>query len=195
MADLKQMKGLSEQDRKTIEEAEALLGADSAEQGVVRTMFAGGVRSDLLFPYPDRSVEHPDEVAACDRLLAELEDYLKNEHPSIEIDQEQHVPEWALQRLFKMGVLGMTISKEYGGLGMGITSYNRVLEMIGKYCGSTAVIVSAHQSIGCKALMLFGNDEQKKKYLPHLANDWLSAFCLSEPNVGCDAGGRRRASR
>jgi acyl-CoA dehydrogenase family protein 9 len=89
-----------------------------------------------------------------------------------------------------MGVLGMTIPKDHGGLGMGITSYNRVLEMIGKYCGSTAVIVSAHQSIGCKAVMLFGTEQQKKDWLPRLAQDWLSAFCLSEPNVGCDAGGQ-----
>src|SRR6185295_15324982 len=74
--------------------------------------------------------------------------------------------------------------------GMGITSYNRVLERIGCYCGSTAVLVSAHQSIGCKAIMLFGNEAQKKEWLPHLAKDWLSAFCLSEPNVGCDAGGQ-----
>jgi alkylation response protein AidB-like acyl-CoA dehydrogenase len=89
-----------------------------------------------------------------------------------------------------MGVLGMTIPKEHGGRGMGITSYNRVLEMIGRYCGSTAVLVSAHQSIGCKAIMLFGTAEQKQRWLPHLAKDWLSAFCLSEPNVGCDAGGQ-----
>jgi alkylation response protein AidB-like acyl-CoA dehydrogenase len=51
-------------------------------------------------------------------------------------------------------------------------------------------MVSAHQSIGCKAIMLFGTEEQKKRWLPHLAKDWLSAFCLSEPNVGCDAGGQ-----
>src|SRR5882757_9138181 len=84
----------------------------------------------------------------------------------------------------------MTIPAEYGGGGLGITSYNRVLERIGESCGSTAVMVSAHQSIGCKALMLFGTEEQKKLWLPHLAKDWLSAFCLSEPNVGCDAGGQ-----
>ena len=188
MADLKTMKGLSEQDRKMIEQAEALLGADPDELGVVRNYFHGSIRSDLLLPYPDNVVVPPEEIAACDRLLAELEDYLKNEHPSIEIDQEQYIPDWVLERLFKMGVFGLTIAKEYGGLGMSITSYNRVLEMIGKYCGSTAVVVSAHQSIGCKALMLFGTDEQKQRWLPHLAKDWLSAFCLSEPNVGCDAG-------
>src|SRR5882757_9205874 len=84
----------------------------------------------------------------------------------------------------------MTIPAEYGGGGLGITSYNRVLERIGESCGSTAVMVSAHQSIGCKALMLFGTEEQKQKWLPRLAKDWLSAFCLSEPNVGCDAGGQ-----
>jgi alkylation response protein AidB-like acyl-CoA dehydrogenase len=95
-----------------------------------------------------------------------------------------------IDRLFEIGVLGMTIPKEHGGLGLGITSYNRVLERIGQYCGSTAVLVSAHQSIGCKAIMLFGTEEQKSRWLPRLAKDWLSAFCLSEPNVGCDAGGQ-----
>ena len=109
---------------------------------------------------------------------------------AIEIDREQEIPDWAIKRLFEIGVLGMTIPAEFGGLGLGITSYNRVLERIGRSCGSTAVLVSAHQSIGCKALMLFGNDEQKTRFLPRMAKDTLSAFCLSEPNVGSDAGGQ-----
>ncbi len=95
-----------------------------------------------------------------------------------------------IERLFSLGVLGMTIPTEFGGGGFGITSYNRALERIGRHCGSTAVLVSAHQSIGCKAVMLFGTPEQKAKWLPKLANEWLSAFCLSEPQVGCDAGGQ-----
>src|SRR5690625_2934548 len=89
-----------------------------------------------------------------------------------------------------MGVMGMTIPEKYGGLGLGVTSYNRVLDLIGRYCGSTAVVVSAHQSIGCKAIMLFGTEEQKETYLPRVARDYLSAFCLSEPNVGSDAAGQ-----
>jgi len=190
MADLKQMKGMSEEDKKMIEQAESLMGSDPGEIGVAKSYFWGRIRSDLLFPYYDIGAESPDETAECDRLLAELEDYLKNEHPAIQIDQEQYVPEWVIQRLFSLGVLGMTIPKEFGGLGMGITSYNRVLELIGRYCGSTAVIVSAHQSIGCKAVMLFGTEDQKNAWLPKLAREWLSAFCLSEPNVGCDAGGQ-----
>lgn len=190
MADLKNLKGISEQDRKMIADAEQLLGAEPESMGAVKNLFWGRLREELYFPYYDVAAERPDETAECDRLLAELEDYLKNEHPSVLIDQEQHIPEWVFQRLFDLGVLGMTIPKAHNGLGMGITSYNRVLELIGKYCGSTAVIVSAHQSIGCKAVMLFGNDRQKEEWLPKLAREWLSAFCLSEPNVGCDAGGQ-----
>ncbi len=190
MADLKNLKGVSEKDRAMIAEAENLLGPEPSEMGFVKNLFWGRIREDLVFPYPDIAETSPEETAECDRLLAELEDYLRNEHPAVLIDQEQHLPEWVIRRLFDLGVLGLTIPKEHGGLGMGITSYNRVLELIGKYCGSTAVVVSAHQSIGCKAVMLFGTDEQKKRWLPKLAREWLSAFCLSEPNVGCDAGGQ-----
>ncbi len=186
-ADLKKMKGISERDAKMIADAEVLLGPDPDEMGHVQNMFWGNFREDLLFPYPEQDAE---ETARCDQLIAALDEYLRNEHPAIHIDQEQEIPRWAIDKLFDLGVMGMTISKEYGGLGLGITSYVRVLEKIGEYCGSTAVLVSAHQSIGCKAVMLFGNEEQKNRWLPRLAKDWVSAFCLSEPNVGCDAGGQ-----
>ncbi len=190
MADLKKMKGVSERDQKMIADAETLLGPEPSSMGVVKNFFWGNLREELLFPYPDIAKTSPQETAECDQLLARLEEYLKHEHPSVKIDQEQYIPEWVIQKLFDLGVLGMTISKEFGGLGMGITSYNRVLDLIGAYCGSTAVVVSAHQSIGCKAVMLFGTEEQKHRWLPKLAREWLSAFCLSEPNVGCDAGGQ-----
>jgi alkylation response protein AidB-like acyl-CoA dehydrogenase len=156
--------------------------------GFVKNLFWGNVREDLIFPYP---TSDPEEVARCDLLLANLDAYLESEHPSGSIDSQQEIPRWVIDRLFELGVLGMTIPREYGGGGLGITSYNRVLERIGRSCGSTAVMVSAHQSIGCKAIMLFGTQEQKSRWLPHLAKDWLSAFCLSEPDVGCDAGGQR----
>ncbi len=188
VADLKNMKGVSDRDRKMIEEAETLLGPEPDKMGFVKNLFWGNFREDLIFPYP--RITPSDELAECDQLMARLEEYLKNEHPSTQIDQEQEIPDWVIARLFELGALGMTIPKEYGGLGMGITSYNRVLELIGKYCGSTAVVLSAHLSIGCGAIKLFGTDEQKQRWLPNLAKEWLSAFCLSEPNVGCDAGGQ-----
>lgn len=187
MADLKTLAGASDQDRKLLEDAMALLGPEPSTMGAVKNLFWGNFRQDLLLPYP---AGDPDESARCDQLLAALDDYLLHEHPSTLIDQEQEIPAWVIERLFELGILGMTIPREYGGGGFGITSYNRALEHIGRFCGSTAVMVSAHQSIGCKAIMLFGTAEQKRRWLPKLANESLSAFCLSEPNVGCDAAGQ-----
>lgn len=183
----KQLKNVSEKDRKQIEQAQEMLGPDPKTMGFIKNLFWGNLREELMLPFPEVSAE---ETARCDQLLAALDDYLRNEHPHFEIDEKQYIPDWAIKRLFELGVLGMIIPREYGGGGFGITSYNRVLERIGMSCGSTAVLVSAHQSIGCGALNLFGNDEQKRKYLPRMAKDTLSAFCLSEPNVGCDAGGQ-----
>lgn len=187
MSNLSNLKGISEADKKLLEQAEEWLGAEPAKMGPVKNLFWGKIKEDYYFPYPQ---QEPREQAECDQLLERLDAYLRTEHPSVQIDQDQEIPDWVLKRLFDLGVMGMTIPKEFGGLGLGITSYNRVLERIGASCGSTAVLVSAHQSIGCKAVMLFGNDQQKKLWLPHLAKDWVSAFCLSEPNVGCDAGGQ-----
>ncbi|MEM6328429.1 MAG: acyl-CoA dehydrogenase family protein, partial [Bacteroidota bacterium] len=187
MSLLSQLKGVSARDRQMIEEAETMMGPEPDEMGFIKNLFWGRVRDELLFPYPTVA---PDEKAKADALVAELEAYMKTEHPRVQIDAEERIPEWVIQRLFDMGVLGMTIPETYGGLGLGVASYNRVLETIGRYCGSTAVVVSAHQSIGCKALMLFGTEAQKKEFLPMVAREKLSAFALSEPQVGSDAAGQ-----
>lgn len=185
---LSQLKNVSLRDRKMIEDIEVMLGPEPSEMGFIKNLFWGRIREDLIFPYPEESAE---ERRKCDALLAELEAYLKHEHPAVQIDQEDFIPDWVIKRLFEMGVMGMTVSEEYGGLGLGVTSYNRVLELIGRYCSSTAVVVSAHQSIGCKAIMLFGTEEQKRRFLPKVAREYLSAFCLSEPNAGSDAAGQQ----
>lgn len=181
------LKNVSEQDRKMIADVEIMMGPEPTTMGFAKNMFWGRFRNDLVFPYP---VESQAERAKCDELLEKLEVYLQTEHPSIEIDQKQYIPEWAIKKLFDLGVMGMTVPEEYGGLGLGISSYNRVLSMIGAHCGSTSVMVSAHQSIGCKAIMLFGSEQQKKTFLPKVAREYLSAFCLSEPQVGSDAAGQ-----
>ncbi|WP_022835116.1 acyl-CoA dehydrogenase family protein [Salisaeta longa] len=188
---LSNIKGVSKADQEMIENIETMMGPEPEDMGLVKNMFWGRFREDLAFPYPHESAE---ERETCDALLEELEAYLENEHPRVEIDQEQYIPEWVIERLFEMGVMGMIIPEEYGGLGLGVTSYNRVLELIGRYCASTAVMVSAHQSIGCKALVMFGNEEQKSDYLHMVAREKLSAFCLSEPNVGSDAAGQESFS-
>ncbi|PAP77344.1 acyl-CoA dehydrogenase [Rubrivirga marina] len=181
------MKGVSARDQQMIRETETMFGPEPDEMGFIKNLFWGRIREELVFPYPEAS---PDEKAKADALLEELETYLDTEHPSIQIDQEQVIPDWVIQRLFDMGVMGMTVPEEYGGLGLGVASYNRVLEAIGRRCGSTAVMVSAHQSIGCKALMLFGTDDQKARFLHMVAREKLSGFCLSEPQVGSDAAGQ-----
>jgi acyl-CoA dehydrogenase family member 9 len=187
MSILAKLKGVSEQDQQMIRETETMFGPEPEEMGFIKNVFWGRIREELVFPYPEQTAE---EEAKTKKLLAELDDYLTNEHPAIEIDQEQEIPEWVIRRLFELGVLGMTIPEEYGGLGLSVTAYNRVLERIGMVCGSTAVLVSAHQSIGCKALMLFGSERQKQEFLPKVAREYLSAFCLSEPQVGSDAAGQ-----
>ena len=182
------MKGVSARDQQMIKEAETMLGPEPDEMGFIKNLFWGRVREELVFPYPEVS---PAEKAKTDALVAELEVYLDTEHPRVQIDQEQFIPEWVVTRLFDMGVMGMTVPETWGGLGLGVASYNRVLEAIGRRCGSTAVMVSAHQSIGCKALMLFGSDDQKERFLPMVAREKLSGFCLSEPQVGSDAAGQQ----
>ena len=181
------LKNVSEKDRKQIRDAEEMLGPDPSEMGFIKNLFWGNFKQNEVIPYPECDAE---ETARCDQLLAGLDEYLRNEHPSFEIDEKQEIPQWAIDKLFKLGVMGMIIPQKYGGGGFSITSYNRVLSRLGESCGSTAVMVSAHQSIGCGAINLFGTDEQKRNYLPRMASDMLSAFCLSEPNVGCDAGGQ-----
>jgi alkylation response protein AidB-like acyl-CoA dehydrogenase len=184
---LKSLKNVSAKDAKMIADAETMLGPEPSQMGFAKNLFWGRFREDLIFPYPKESRREKEK---CDALLEELEAYLRDEHPSVLIDQEERMPEWCLDRLFEIGVMGMTVPEEYGGLGLGVTSYNRALQLIGRYCGSTGVIVSAHQSIGCKAIMLFGSEEQKKRFLPKVAREYLSAFCLSEPQVGSDAAGQ-----
>jgi len=155
---LAHLKNISEKDRKQIEQAQEMLGPDPRTMGAVKNYFWGNFRQELVSPYPPYDAA---EKARADALLAKLDDYLVNEHPAHLIDQEQRIPQEVIQRLFDLGVLGMTIPVSFGGGGFGITSYNRALERIGRVCGSTAVLVSAHQSIGCKAVMLFGTEEQK----------------------------------
>lgn len=181
------LQNISDQDREMIRDTEQMMGPEPSEMGFIKNLFWGRFRTELVLPYPQ---ENPYEAETLSKLLQEVRAYMKHEHPAKEIDKNEAIPSWCIDRLFEMGVMGMTIPKEFGGLGLGVTSYNKVLEVIGAYCAATSVVVSAHQSIGCKALVLYGTDAQKKDFLPLMARQKLSAFCLSEPNVGCDANGQ-----
>jgi alkylation response protein AidB-like acyl-CoA dehydrogenase len=147
-------------------------------------VFKGDFRWDLLYPYPAQSEE--------DRKIGD--DYIERIRPVIEqaidpwqIDEDGEYPREALDAMAKVGLFGMKIPKEYGGLGLSVTNYARVLGFIGGYCATTVAYLSAHQSIGVpQPLREFGTEEQKRKYLPRLAAGEISAFALTEPGVGSD---------
>jgi alkylation response protein AidB-like acyl-CoA dehydrogenase len=104
-----------------------------------------------------------------------------------EADATRTIPPRVVEGLRELGVMRMKVPQEYGGLGFSQVNYNRVLMAIASYCGSTAVLVSAHQSIGApQPLKLFGTEQQKRTYLPRIAAGEISAFALTEPDVGSD---------
>lgn len=147
-------------------------------------LFMGKLNMDLIFPYPEQPVE---EREAGDKLLVKLKKFLKEELDADEVDRTGDFPSKVIDGFRKMGLMGIKIPKEYGGLGLGQYNYGRIIELISSHCGSSAVFLSAHQSIGVpQPLKLFGTEEQKKKYLPRLAKGEISAFALTEPEVGSD---------
>ena len=150
----------------------------------VAELFMGRLERDLVFPFP----EQPEaDRRIGDEFLAKVAAFLKEHVDPDEIDRTREIPAHVIERLARLGCFGMKIPKEYGGLGLSYTNYNRVITLIGSYCGSTTVWLSAHQSIGApQPLMLFGTEEQKRKYLPRLASGTISAFALTEPGVGSD---------
>ena len=110
----------------------------------------------------------------------------------IERDRDMKHPTELLKEMGEMGFLGMMVSPEYGGGGMDSLSYVLAMEEISKIDNSCSVAMSVNNSLVCWGLETFGNEEQKRKYLPKLATgEWIGAFCLSEPEAGSDATSQR----
>ncbi len=147
-------------------------------------VFKGSFRWDLLYPFPAQS---PEDRAIGDEYLEKVKVVLEAHVDPYRIDAEGEYPAEALDAMAKIGLFGMKIPKEYGGLGFSVTNYARVLGLIGTYCANTVTYLSAHQSIGVpQPLREFGTEAQKRKYLPRLAAGEISAFALTEPDVGSD---------
>jgi alkylation response protein AidB-like acyl-CoA dehydrogenase len=181
-------------DQEEMEKAKDLLeAAPGAELSFVKSLFFGRLKLDAVMPYPKQD---PDEARRTDELIAKVEAFLKAEVDADQIDVEERIPQHVIDGLGRLGVLGMTVPKEYGGGGFTHTAYCRVLEKISAHCAGTAVLVGAHQSIGMKAVILMGTEEQKRQFLPALARgEHLAAFCLSEPEVGSDAANVQTTGR
>jgi len=167
-----------------LEVAEAAREAEWRYPSFVAELFMGQVRTDLVFPYPEQS---EGDRRIGDEYLERVKAFLRQHVDPDAIDRTGEVPPHVIEGLARLGCFGMKIPKEYGGLGLSQVNYNRVISLIASYCGSTAVWLSAHQSIGApQPLMLFGTEEQKRQYLPRLAAGTISAFALTEPGVGSD---------
>jgi alkylation response protein AidB-like acyl-CoA dehydrogenase len=169
---------------------EALEVTEAAREGTwqypsfVADLFMGRLRTDLIFPFPEQ--DEADRRIG-DEFLARLEPFLKEHVDPDEIDRTGELPARVIEGLARLGCFGMKIPKAYGGLGLSLTNYNRVITLLGSYCGATTVWLSAHQSIGApQPLVLFGTEEQQQRYLPRLAQGTISAFALTEPGVGSD---------
>jgi len=166
-----------------IREAEEILGDGPAEVGFAKGLFFGQHLGDRLLPYP--RLDHDE---ATDELVAKLRDFCAREIDPVAIDRLALIPESVVRGLGRLGVLGACLPKSCGGLAMSQAAYCRILEVLGGHCGSTALFVNAHHSIGPRALVLFGTPEQQTRWLPKLASgEWISAFALTEPEAGSDA--------
>src|SRR5436190_5420418 len=157
-----------------------------------KSLFFGDILEDQLFPYPEMPRDQVELVApiceTVDKFMAGID--------SRKLDREGDLPPELLQSLRDMGLFGVIVPEEQGGLGLSNTGYARVMQQIAAWDGSVAVTLGAHSSIGLKGVLLFGTPEQKKRFLPKLATgEMIAAFCLTEPGSGSDAFSIKTSAR
>src|SRR6266576_2470013 len=187
------MNKLDAQRQKEIQQAEELLFAGPQALGFAKGLFQGHFVSDWVMPYPRIPEAQQGEL---DETLTELRKFLNADLDPAEIDRQAEIPPSVIDGLGRVGVLGMTAPKEYGGHGFSQMANCKVLEEIGRRCASTSVFVNAHHSIGIRALLLFGTHEQKERWLPKLSTgEQLGAFALTEKEAGSDAANVQMQAR
>jgi len=170
--------------QKAMDLAEESREAEWKYPSFIAELFKGNFRWDIVHPFP---IQDPADKKLGDELIAKTKEALESSLDPDKVDRTYEYPEKALKAMADIGLWGMKISKEYGGLGLSQTNYSRLVAFTGTYCQNTATWLSAHQSIGVpQPLKLCGTDEQKKKWLPRLAAGAISAFALTEPGVGSD---------
>jgi len=169
--------------QKQMEQAEEILGDRLQQAGFAKGLYFGHCLNDRLPPYPEAA---PDPQ--LDTLLNDLQKFCGEHIDADAIDRNSEIPPHVIEGLGKLGVLGACLPASCGGMDLSQTSYCRVLEILGAHCGSTALFVNAHHSIGPRALVLFGTEDQQNRYLPDSATGKaISSFALTEPEAGSDA--------
>ncbi|HSL82018.1 MAG TPA: acyl-CoA dehydrogenase family protein, partial [Thermoanaerobaculia bacterium] len=171
-------------ERESMEVAEASREKEWKKPSFLRELFLGNFHLDLIHPYPlERGADRPEFAAFYNA----LKEFLESEVDPGEIDRTGEYPDHVVDGLRKLGAFGMKIPKEYGGLGFTNREYQKVMKLFGTFDGNLSALLSAHQSIGVpQPLKLFGTEEQKKRFLPRCAKGEISAFALTESQVGSD---------
>src|SRR5438046_8013602 len=176
-----------------MQQADELLFAGPQALCFAKGLFQGHFVSDWVMPYPRIPAAQQGEL---DDTLTELRKFLDEHLDAAEIDRQADIPRSVIDGLGRVGVLGMTAPKEYGGRGFSQMANCKVLEEIGRRCASTSVFVNEHPSIGIRTLLLFGTHEQNQKWLPKLVTgEQLVAFALTESEAGSDAANVQMQAR
>ena len=173
-----------------VSESEARAVAEGAREttweapSFVRELFLGTLDLGLIHPYPEPDA---DEQRRAAPFLATLEKFMREKVDAERIEREARIPEETIQGLRDIGAFGIKIPTEYGGLGLSQYSYCRAMSLVSTVNASLVALLSAHQSIGVPGpVKMFGTAEQKKRFLPRLAKGAISAFALTEDEVGSD---------
>src|SRR4051794_24830587 len=164
--------------------AEAAREQDWKAPSFGKELFLGNYRLDLIHPQPRLDAAATEKG---ERFLATLRQFLETEVDPLKIERDAKIADEVVEGLKRIGAMGMKVAPEYDGLGLSQVYYNRALTMIGTYHGALGALVSAHQSIGvAEPLRMFGSEAQKREWLPRVAKTDISAFLLTEPDVGSD---------
>jgi alkylation response protein AidB-like acyl-CoA dehydrogenase len=171
-------------EREAREVAEAAREQDWRKPSFAKEMFLGRFRLDLIHPHPEPPAE---DVRRGEEFLTKLRDFCETTIDGARIEREDRIPDEVVTGLKDIGALGMKVGPEYGGLGLTQVYYNKALAMVSSVSPAVGALLSAHQSIGVpQPLKMFGTQEQKDEFLPRCARTDISAFLLTEPDVGSD---------
>ncbi|MDJ0343304.1 acyl-CoA dehydrogenase family protein [Streptomyces sp. H10-C2] len=171
-------------EREARQVAEAAREQDWRRPSFAKELFLGRFRLDLIHPHP---MPAPEDVQRGEEFLAKLREFSEKKIDAARIEREAQIPDEVINGLKELGALGMKIDTKYGGLGLTQVYYNKALALVGSANASIGALLSAHQSIGVpQPLKMFGTTEQKEKFLPRCARTDISAFLLTEPDVGSD---------
>ena len=161
------------------------LASPDENPSFIKGLFLGEIREDLVFPFPELSSEEQEGLTM---VLDSFRSFAADHIDSAKQDHEGRFPDSMREAFHALGFMGMNIPEAYGGFGASAKVFNRVFGEIGGTDPALAVYFGAHQSIGCKGIVLFGTEEQKQQWLPRCATgELVAAFCLTEPGSGSDA--------